>query len=180
MTANKTKSIKRTKKAILIVGEGLTDKAFLQHIRELYVSRESDFVVKIEGGFGGAPRSVVERAVRLRQSRAYDRCYVLFDADRPLETDSRLERRMRKKPRIEILQTTPCIEGLFLAILRYPNFSPASTSSAYCKREFENNYIAADKKTDKRSFANKFPREALDKHRSSVPELDAILRAMQV
>lgn len=171
------KSIKTT---ILIVGEGHTEKAFLQHLKELYINRDDEFVIKVECGTGGAPCSVVQKAIRLHGSRAYDKCYVLFDADRPLETDSKLQYRMNKRPHIEILKASPCIEGLFLAILKHPGFSQTSALSDNCKREFHARYLSAEKKMDKRSYADKFPRTVLDDRRTNVPELDVILKAMQV
>ncbi len=180
MIALRRKLTKHTKTTILIVGEGPTDKAFLQYIKQLYINRESDFAVKIECGSGGDPKSVVQKTVRLRSSRSYDKCFVLFDADRPLNTDRKLEQRMRKKPPIQILKATPCIEGLFLAILQHPNFSQSSAPSSMCKREVETRYISADKKTDKRSYAAKFSQEVLENRRRIIPELDAILKAMQV
>lgn len=180
MVLRRKEPAKSVKTTILIVGEGPTEKAFLQHLKELYINRNDEFVIKVECGTGGAPCSVVQRAIRLRGSRAYDKCYVLFDADRPLETDYKLSDRMNKRPRIEILTSTPCIEGLFLAVLKHPGFSQASASSNNCKREFYEKYISADKKTDKRAYADKFPRALLDRNRVSVPELGAILKAMQV
>ncbi len=174
------KPTKSTKTTILIVGEGPTEKAFLQYLKELYVTRDDDFAVKIEYGSGGAPCSVVQKAIRLRGSRAYDKCYVLFDADRPLETDYKLSDRMNKRPRIEILKATPCIEGLFLAILKHPGFFQNSALSDNCKREFHAKYISEDKKMDKRSYMDKSPRTVLDECRTQVLELDVILKTMQV
>jgi len=173
------RKFRRTKKTVLIVGEGPTEKAFLQHIKQLHITREMDIAVKVECGSGGAPRSVVERAVRLKGSRAYDKCFVLIDADLPFEPDSTLEKHMRKKPRIEMLKATPCIEGLFLAILKYPKFSQTKTTSGICKRMFEE-YLSQDKKIDKRSYEKIFQREILDERRSNFSELDAILKAMGV
>jgi hypothetical protein len=180
MNARRIKPTKNTKKTILIVGEGETEKAFLQHLKELLVSREADFVVKVECGSGGGPKGVVQKTIRLRSSRAYDKCFVLVDADRPFEPDSKLEERMRKKPRVEMLKSTPCVEGLLLAVLQHRNFSQTSTTSDYCKREFETNYIPADKKTDKRAYAERFTEEVVRNRRATVVELEAILRAMQV
>ncbi|MCK4946371.1 MAG: RloB domain-containing protein, partial [Alphaproteobacteria bacterium] len=114
---------RRTKKTVLIVGEGPTEKAFLQHIKQLYVTRDMDVVVKVECSFGGSPQSVVEKAVRLKGSRSYDKCFVLVDSDVAFEPDGELQKRMRKKPLIEMLNATPCIEGLMLAILKHPKFS---------------------------------------------------------
>ena len=180
MIARRVKPTKNTKKTILIVGEGETEKAFLQYLKELFISREADFVVKVEGGSGGGPKGVVQKTIRLRSSRAYDKCFVLVDSDRPFDADSKLEERMRKKPRVEMLKSTPCVEGLFLAILQHRNFSQSSATSDYCKREFEANYISADKKTDKRAYAEQFTQEVIKSRRTAVTELDAILKAMQI
>jgi len=180
MTAKKRKRGKYTKTTILIVGEGPTERAFLQYLKELYTTRDDDFVVKVECGAGGSPMNVLQKTIRLRESRAYDKCYVLLDEDRPLEIDRKLRERMHKRPRIGILRATPCVEGLFLAILQCPNFSQDRKASSNCKREFETKYIPADKKTDKRSYADEFPRAVLDGRRGSVQELDDILKAMQV
>ena len=174
------KPTKNTKTTILIVGEGPTEKAFLQYLKELYILRENDFAVKVESGTGGSPSSIVQKAIRLRGSRGYDKCYVLIDADKPLETDFKLADRMKKRPRVEVLKATPCIEGLFLAILKHSNFSQGSASSDYCKKEFEATYLASDRKTDKRSYVDKFPKTLLDERRTQIQELDLILSAMQV
>ena len=151
----------------------------MQYLKELYILRENDFAVKVESGTGGSPSSIVQKAIRLRGSREYDKCYVLIDADKPLETDSKLADRMKKRPCVEVLKATPCIEGLFLAILKHSNFSQESTSSDYCKKEFELTYMASDRKTDKRSYVGKFSKTLLDERRTKVPELDLILKAMQ-
>lgn len=180
MVSRPRQKIRRTKKTILIVGEGPTDKAFLQHIKQLYVTREMDIAVKVECGSGGAPKSVVERTVRLKGSRSYDKCYVLVDADLPFEPDSDLEKRMRKRPRIEMLKATPCIEGLLLAILEYPDFSQQSTTSDKSKKAFKAKYLSEDKKIDKRSYERIFSRQIIEERRKAVPELDAILKAMEV
>jgi len=145
----------------------------------MYITREMDVVVKVECGAGGAPKSVVERAVRLKGVSAYDKCFVLVDADLPFECDAELERRMRKKPHLEILTATPCIEGLLLAILDV-NFSPSAVTAGECKRIFERRYLPKDRKTYKHSYARIFSRQMIDARRGSVPELDAILRAMGV
>jgi len=180
MKPRRIKPTRNIKTTILIVGEGPTEKAFSQYLKELYIARDYEFAVKIECGSGGAPCSVVQKAIRLRGSRAYDKCYVLFDADRPFETDYKLSDCMNKRPRIEVLKATSCIEGLFLAIMKHPGFSQASAVSDSCKRDFHAGYISEDKKMDKRSHAVKFSRTLLDDRRGQVPELSLILKAMQV
>ncbi|MCD4779932.1 MAG: RloB domain-containing protein [Candidatus Omnitrophica bacterium] len=169
------KKQRRTKKTILIVGEGPTEKAFLLHIRDLYVTRDMPLAVKVQCGSGGSPQSVVEKAIRLKQH--YDKCFVLVDSDVPFEPDKELQKRMKKKPRIEMLYATPCIEGLMLAILQHPKFSQTKTSSDDCKRMFDK-YVPEDKKTDKRAYEGVFSKESLDAGRKDVSGLGDILKAM--
>ncbi|MFH1441957.1 MAG: RloB domain-containing protein [Candidatus Omnitrophota bacterium] len=178
MVSRPRQKFRRTKKTVLIVGEGPTEKAFLQYLKDMYITREMDIAVKVECGSGGSPRNVVEKAVRLKGSRAYDKCFVLVDADLPFEPDRELERRMRKKPHIEMLCATPCIEGLMLAILKHPKFLQTKTSSDDCKRIFDE-YVPRDKKTDKRAYGGIFPKEIFDTRRQDIIELNAILKTME-
>jgi len=172
--------VRRTKTAILIVGEGLTEKAFLQYLQEIYISREADVAVKIECGSGGSPQCVVEKTIHLRDSRAYDKCVVVLDAHIPLKPDREIKKLMKKRPPVEIISINPCIEGLFLTILKHPNFSRNRASAQECKHEFEVHYLSGAQKTDKRSYGRIFPRTILDSCRRSIRELDAILKVMQV
>jgi hypothetical protein len=179
MVSRPRQPFRRTKTTILIVGEGPTEKAFLQYLKDMYITREMDIAVKVECGSGGSPRSVVEKAVRLKGSRAYDKCFVLVDADLSFEPDGELERRMHKKPHIEMLNATPCIEGLLLAILD-SDFSQQATTSDESKRIFETKYLPEYKKTDKCSYERRFSRRVIEDRRIFLPELDAILRAMEI
>lgn len=179
MVSRPRQKFRRTKTTILIVGEGPTEKAFLQYLRDMYITREMDVAVKVECGSGGSPRSVVEKAVRLKGSRAYDKCFVLVDSDLPFEPDGELEKRMRRKPHIEMLNATPCIEGLLLAILD-SDFSQQAITSVESKRIFETKHLPEDKKTDKRSYERIFSRQVIEERRRVVLELDAILKAIGI
>lgn len=170
---------RRTKTTILFVAEGPTEKAFLQYLKDMYITRDMDIAVKIECGSGGSPKSVVEKAVRLKGSRAYDKCFVLVDSDLPFEPDGELKKRMNKKPRIEMLKATPCIEGLLLTILDL-GFSQQATTSIESKRIFESNHLPEEKKTDKCSYERIFSKQVIEERRKAVVELDAILKAMEV
>ena len=162
---------KKIKKSILIVGEGPTEKAFLQYLKELYVTRVDDFFVKIECGAGGSPDCVIKKAKRLCANSAYDECFVLIDNDRKVHKHDK---------KIKILLSTPCIEGLFLMILEHPKFSQVNALSDFCKKEFERNYLSDDKKMDKHYYSGIFPREVFDEQRKNIPELEEILKAMRV
>lgn len=179
MVSRPRQPFRRTKTTILIIGEGPTEKAFLQYLKAMYITRDMDIAIKVECGSGGSPRSVVEKAVRLKGSRGYDKCFVLVDSDLPFDPDGELERRMRRKPHIKMLNATPCIEGLLLAILD-SGFSQQATTSVESKRIFETKHLPEDKKTDKLSYERIFSRQVIEDRRSSLPELDAILRAMEI
>ena len=171
--------MRKTKTAVLIVGEGERDQAFLRHLQELYISRYDDIAVKIECGSGGSPRSVVEKAIRLRDNAAYDRCIVIVDKDRLLESDRILNKRIKERPPILIIYIKPCMEGLLLEILEHQNFSRHNVLSETCKHEFAR-YVPIDRQTDKVSYARIFPKDKLDYRRKKVKDLDIILRIMQV
>lgn len=162
------------KKTILIVGEGPTEKAFLQHVKELYVGREDIFSVKVECGAGGNPISVAHRANRLKQSAAYDKRFLVIDAD---TFTPEAKQKLKKKPLMEIIVVTPCIEGLLLAILEEKPFSQSGTSPAECKRQFESKYLDRDKKTEKCNYLSLFSKVKLDEARTRLKELDLILKA---
>ena len=168
---------RRTKTTVLIVGEGPKDQTFLHHLKEIYVLREGEIAVKVECGSGGCPRSVIQKAIRLRDSRDYDKCVVFVDGDVPLKIDRELNRRIKEKPRVEIRLIKPCMEGLLLEILRHPNFKRYGSPAGFCKREFEA-YIPIGKQTETISYARIFPKHLIDSRRISVPDLNAILKIM--
>ena len=176
MVAKRKRPVRRTKKTVLIVGEGSTEKAFLRYVKELYITRDMDISVNVECGSGGSPRNVMEKAIRLCGSRGYDKCFVLIDADIPLNADKKLLTRMKRKPKIETLKSTPCIEGLLLSILGVSG----NNSSDQCKSIFESTYLSSNKKTDKRSYEKLFPKGMLDGKRTGIRELNNILKAMGV
>jgi hypothetical protein len=165
--------LKRTKTAILIVGEGFTEQAFLLHVKDLFVKRDSDISVKVERSNGGSPEDIIKKAIRLRDSKGYDKCFVLMDADVEFNPTAKIKKLMNKKPGMQIILSEPCIEGLLLRILgeRVPDSSDA------CKRSFHN-FISEDKKTQKRSYERLFTKDVLMDKRSNIPALNEILNIL--
>jgi hypothetical protein len=166
---------RRTKTTILIVGEGRTEKAFLQYLQELYISREADKTAKVQRAYGGSPEDVVWKAVSLRKNRDYDYCYVLIDSIPEFKPDSELLNAMNLQPLIKILYSTPCIEGLFLDILEHRGFSKSGWNSEKCKSWFEKKYIPSDKKTDKRSYGRYFSKKVIEDRKIRIEELNKIV-----
>jgi hypothetical protein len=112
--------VKRTKRrlaqaTLLIIAEGPIDKAFLEHLKDLYDSRHSGQRIKIEAGDGGSPRDVIKKALGWQQVE-YDKKYVLIDEDVTLSAS---DRKLAKDNKIQILQSTPvCLEGMILRALK--------------------------------------------------------------
>lgn len=179
MPTQNTTWVRNTKTTVLIVGEGAKDKAFLCHLKNIYVSREDDIAVKVEKGSGGSPACVVEKAIDVSNNKAYDRRIVIVDADIKLIIKSDLRKRMNEKPPIRIIRIPPCMEGLLLEILAPPNFSRHKASSSFCKTAFAS-YIPVEKQTDEFAYSYLFPREKLDYDRKRIKDLDIILRTMQI
>ena len=99
---------------LLIVGEGAHEKAFLNHLRDLFDGRETGQKVKVQSSDGGSPRDIIKAAIKSRHA-AYDRRIVFMDSDIPL-TD--VDKSYAQKHKIELILSEPlCLEGMLLDIL---------------------------------------------------------------
>jgi hypothetical protein len=155
-------------------GEGLEDEAFLKYLRGLY-SQNSGVGVKIRNGKGGNPIGVVINAAN--EPGDYDRRIVILDND-ALEADMNLARHEAQKRNIKLLENTPCLESVLLAILN-DGKSYADKQSPWCKKEFESKYLDSKKRTEIREYENIFPKILLDTIRSKVLELNRIILIME-
>lgn len=151
---------------ILLVGEGTTDSAFLKHIKSLYIRRGSGVSATVRNAHGKGPDHVVDYAIRQCRNAAYDRVVALLDTD--LEMSAAARRRAWSK-KIQIIEATPCIEGLMLKILG----KHVPVTSAECKTRMGNTLPARLTMPD--NYQEKFPKVLLDKRRDDVPELGKLL-----
>lgn len=139
--------------SLIVVGEGPHDKAFINHLKDLYDNRNTGQKVKVESADGGSPRDILKSALKNRHAD-YDKKYVLMDSDVAV---SQQDRDFARKNRIEIIQSTPwCLEGMLLDALgeRVPDGNEA------CKRKFHS--MLAGAPTDKNSYKIRFPKEVVD------------------
>jgi len=112
---------------LLIVGEGAHDKAFLNHLRDLFDDRETGQKVKVQASDGGSPRDIIKDAIKSSHA-AYDRRIVFMDADISL---SEKDKRYAEKHKVELILSEPlCLEGMLLELLHQK--VPHDCSS--CKR----------------------------------------------
>ncbi len=166
----------RPKKTILAYGEGVTEKVFLDHIKVVYVKRNSGIAVKVSYGKGGTPECIMKKAIKLKESRGYDFGFVQIDADK--KCSQKLEKEVELKS-IEIIKSIPCIEGLLLSILE-SSFYKDSMNSKKCKHIFQKKYLRRKKRLDE-EFCKKFlTKEKLEKGRKKSGELNRIIQIMTI
>jgi len=151
---------------VLLVGEGTTEQAFLRYIKSLYISRGCGVGVTIRNARGKGPDHVVDYAIRQCRNAAYDRVVVLLDTD--LEMSAAVRRRARTK-KVQIIGSTPCVEGLLLAILG--EHVPAT--SAECKQRYGG--VLPARLMLLEDYSEHFPKNLLDGRRAEVPELGELL-----
>ncbi len=151
---------------VLLVGEGKTDCAFLKYIKSLYIGRGCGVSVKVRNAHGKGPDYMV--GYTIGQCNAdYDRIAVLLDTDLQMSTATRKRAKRRK---IQVIGSTPCIEGLLLKILG----KHVPETSAECKGQ--RGVTLPAQLTRPENYQEHFPRDLLDDRRGQVPELDELLK----
>ncbi|MBP7805083.1 MAG: hypothetical protein KA052_02620 [Candidatus Pacebacteria bacterium] len=167
----KRRSASRT---LLMYGEGLGEEMFLKHLRGLY-SRDSGVAVTIRNGKGGTAPNIVTNAAN--EPGAFDRRIVILDNDKN-EQEMKQARTKAREKGVELLENSPCLEATLLAILRAGQ-SFSRKTSAWCKNEFESNYLDKKKRTEIGEYDKIFPKTMLDTQRANVPELNAFISMME-
>jgi hypothetical protein len=155
---------------VLVVGEGPTEKAFLTHLRGLFLGRDAGVTIKVESADGGDPAMVIHRAKRLLQLGQYDKCVIVMDTDRPWPA---LHPKIQGAP-ADYIKESPCVEAILLDVLGQPR--PTSTSIA--KAKFHQ-VIPENRKTTADAYASRFTKDLLLGRRSAVPELDRMIKIME-
>jgi hypothetical protein len=159
---------------LLMYGEGLGEEVFLKYLKGLY-ARDSGVAVTIRNGKGGNAADIIIDAANA--PGGFDRRIVVLDNDK----DSIEMQRARQEAKIrgvEIIENTPCLEALLLAILNDgENYS--GKPSSWCKKEFESRYIDKKKRTEVGEYGKYFPKSLLDSTMVKVPELKTLISIMR-
>ncbi len=155
-------------------GEGLGEELFLKHLRGLY-SHDSGVAVTIRNGKGGTATDIVSNANR--EPGDFDRRIVILDNDKDKQEMQRARTEAGQKG-IELIENSPCLEAVLLAILR-DGTSFANKASAWCKDEFESHYLDKRKRTEIMEYEKTFPKSLLDQRRKNVSELNQLISLME-
>lgn len=118
---------KQLKKTMVFVGEGEAEKAFLLHIKSLYGVGSLKLTIKSAGGKG--PDNVINDAISTLENSKCDRVAVLLDTDLPWPSKLVKE---AKALDIELIDSTPCLEGLLLTVLGQRHSTPSDNKT--CKK----------------------------------------------
>lgn len=167
----KRRSASRT---LLMYGEGLGEEMFLKHLRGLY-SRNSGVAVTIRNGKGGTAKNIITNAVN--EPGAFDRRIVILDNDKSKKEMDQARAEARQKG-VELLENSPCLEATLLATLR-PGQSFSGKTSAWCKNEFESNYLDKKKRTELNGYGRILPKTILDAQRKNITGLDMLISLME-
>jgi hypothetical protein len=160
-------------KTILIFGEGLDDKTFLDHLKKEYCMRNSGVSVTTKKGKGGDPISIVEDAKNA--SGLYDKTVVVLDNDKS-EEEMNKARDVAKKSGIDLYENTPNLEAFLLNILEEKRKFP---NSATYKSEFEKKWIHEDDRDDLKEYERVFPKSLLEYRRSGILVLDVLIKIFE-
>ena len=154
---------RRTRRTILLVVEGYTDKEFVQHIKGLYHRRECGFRVVLKNAKGKGSNNVIDTAYGENRQGGYDNVAVLYDHDVPLTAKSK-----RRCSGFHSFVANPCLEGLLLDILE-------QIVAGTC----EENKRRYAQFASRKNYAELFPQELLERRRSSIQLLDDLLRLLE-
>ena len=150
---------------VLLICEGKTERAFLKHLQSLYIFRGCGVAVTIISADGKGPEYIVNYTIRRSHRIVSDRILTLLDTDIPITAEVRKKAAQRN---IQLIESSPCFEGLLLKILneRIPATSKQCKQS--CKKYFPSPL------TKQENYQN-LTRTLLEKRRKNIPELARLL-----
>ena len=158
------------RRTLLAVGEGKSDAAFLKHLRKLYCSSGLGLTVTVRQANGKGPGNVIATAIGALRISYYDKKLCLLDTDLFWTPKNH---RDAKHNKIELIGSTPCLEGMLLQILG----RTVPPSNHECKGQ-----IKAILKKDllyPEDYESTFYFELLENARPQVPVLNQLLRLYQ-
>ncbi|MEQ5801965.1 hypothetical protein [Halomonas sp. H10-9-1] len=165
----KRRDVRVKQSTLLVVGEGAHERAFLEHMKQLYDRRNNQQRLTVKAADGGSPGDIL-RVVRKRyQHIDYDRRVILLDDDVPISVSVADEAR---RLGIVLLVSRPvCLEGLLLDVLgqRAPATAKACKSCLHPQ--------LSGPPTEKSSYSALFPVAVLDgTTQEAIAELRRLMR----
>lgn len=157
------RKVRRTRRTILLVVEGFTDKDFIQHLKNLYHDRGCGFRVVVKNAKGKGGNNVIDTAYSEKRQGGYDDIAVFYDGDVPLTAKSK-----RHSRNFHVFVAHPCLEGLLLEILEQ-----------FVANGCDENKKRYARLACRRGFSELFPSELLERRRKAIPLLDDLLTFLE-
>lgn len=107
-------AIWKAQRTLLIVGEGRHEEAFLNHLKQLYVSRGCGLSVTIKNARGKGALHVVKWTVGQAANADYDVVAALLDTDTDWNATTE---KLAKTKKIQVLKSEPCFEAMMLRLI---------------------------------------------------------------
>lgn len=155
---------------LLLVGEGESEEAFLNHVKGLYAPRGCGLSVKVICARGKGAAHVIDTAIRQSRHFAFDSVAALLDTDTDWGPD--VARRAAEHG-IHVLMSEPCFEAMMLRAIK----RPAEGSADELKKRFAP-HVNGDG-LDPRNYGTSFGDGALQAARSIEMTLDLLLRLLR-
>ena len=159
-------TIWRTYRTLLLVGEGRTEEAFLQHVKSLYAPRGCGLSVKVKNARGKGAWHVVEWTSRQLAIARYDAVAVLFDTDK--DWSESVARRARAA-RIKVLKSEPYFEAMMLRLLNQSDVGDSKALKGRFAPFVRNDALRAG------NYADHFGKDFLEAQRGREAAIDALL-----
>lgn len=169
MSKNKMKIKRKIRETLVIVGEGETEEAFLNHLKSFYSTGNLKIKIKSAGGKG--PNNVIGDAIGTLNNSGCDRVAALLDMDLQWPV-SKVKEAHRKK--IILVGVDPCIEAMLIDILEEPR--PYPCTNATCKNQLHPQLDG--RPTNKNSYVKLFEKNILDKAKDRVEALDLLIKVL--
>lgn len=154
-------------RTVLLVGEGDSEVAFLQHLKALYVTRGCGVAVTIKNARGKGAAHVVDVAVRQSRNAAFDVKAVLLDTDTDWNEKTRATAR---KAKVLVVEAEPCLEALLLSVHGHP---VQHMSTANLKRAFSAHFGASA--LEPKVYERHFQQEVMEKAKQRLLHLERLL-----
>lgn len=156
---------------ILFVGEGPTEKVFIEYLRGIYSPGKAKVTVKSADGKG--PKHIIGEAITILKQDDYNHCCVFLDTDLEWPAESIKKARSKK---IVLIGSEPCVEGFFLDVLKIKKLQ----DSQGCKEKFNTSVLKKKNAMIERSILEKhFTFEVLEEMRLKIAILDKLIKCLE-
>ena len=169
----KTRQIRHT---IFIYCEGKTDHLFVQHLKKIYFIRGSK-KISLKRGTGGKLSTYISETMKNAQVRDYDEKYIVLDSNGKKEEELKKAQNESQKYDIQLIWQKPCLEGVFLRILKGAQF--IKEKSELCKSIFNREYTSDNTPLTETLLEKLFTKDILDTKRKEIKELEQLTQLME-